>query len=73
MKNLFFLLSTIFCLAAACASGSADNSFAASDQKTNTQGETMNITIKITSDSGEHTLNATLAENKSALAFAELL
>ena len=33
----------------------------------------MNITIKITSDSGEHMLNATLAENKSALAFAELL
>ncbi|MBQ8679215.1 MAG: hypothetical protein IJ530_05560 [Treponema sp.] len=33
----------------------------------------MNITIKITSDSGNHTLNATLAENKSALAFAELL
>lgn len=33
----------------------------------------MSIKIKITSDSGEHTLNATLAENKSALAFAELL
>lgn len=33
----------------------------------------MNITITITSASGTHTLNATLAQNKSAVAFAELL
>ncbi len=73
MNHLFFMLSTIFCLATACASGSADDIATASDQETTSQGDAMNITIKITSDSGEHTLNATLAENKSALAFAELL
>ena len=33
----------------------------------------MKITINITSDSGNHTLTATLAENSSAKAFAELL
>ena len=33
----------------------------------------MQITIDITSDSGNHTLTATLADNSSAKAFAELL
>ena len=33
----------------------------------------MKLRIKITGDSGTHTLSASLAENKSALAFAELL
>ena len=34
----------------------------------------MNVTITITNAAGKtHTLNATLAENKSAIAFAELL
>lgn len=38
------------------------------------KGDTMNITITITNATGKtHTLNATLAENKSAVAFAELL
>ena len=60
IKNLFFLLAAVFCVMTACANDAS-------------KGESMNIKIKITSDSGEHTLNATLAENKSALAFAELL
>ena len=60
IKDLFFLLAAVFCMTTACASDAS-------------KGESMNISIKITSDSGEHTLNATLAENKSALAFAELL
>ena len=33
----------------------------------------MKLRIKITGDSGTHMLSASLAENKSALAFAELL
>ena len=33
----------------------------------------MKITIQISSDSGNHTLTATLADNSSALAFYELL
>ena len=60
IKDLFFLLAAVFCMTTACASDAS-------------KGESMSIKIKITSDSGEHTLNATLAENKSALAFAELL
>ena len=60
IKDLFFLLAAVFCMTTACASDAC-------------KGESMSIKIKLTSDSGEHTLNATLAENKSALAFAELL
>lgn len=73
IKHVFFLLGAVFCLAAACANGSADNALGESEPKTTAQGGSMKISIKITGDNGEHTLTATLAENKSALAFAELL
>ena len=37
------------------------------------KGKTMKVKIDITSDSGKHTLTATLADNSSAKAFYELL
>ena len=63
MKKLILLFATFFFLTmTACASENAP------------KGDTMNITITITNDDGRtHTLTAALAENKSALAFAELL
>ena len=69
MKRLFIFFLTAFLLATtACAN---DNSAA----KTSNKGELsdMKISIQITSDSGSHTLAATLADNSSAMAFYELL
>ena len=60
--SIFLLAST------ACANGSRGT-------KSSDKGELsdMKISIHITSDSGSHTLAATLADNSSAMAFYELL
>lgn len=69
MKKIFIFLMTIFLLAStACANGSrganAPDKGELSDMK---------ISIQITSDSGNHKLTATLADNSSATAFYEVL
>ena len=70
-KLILLLLSSILLVANACASGNTDSTLPTGSTTT---GDTMNITITITNAAGKtHTLNATLAENKSAVAFAELL
>ena len=70
-KLILFLLTFILLVATACASGNTDSTLSTDSTTT---GDTMNITITITNAAGKtHTLNATLAENKSAVAFAELL
>ena len=69
MKKIFIFLMTIFLLAStACAYGSKG-------AKSSDKGELsdMKISIQITSDSGSHTLTATLSDNSSAVAFYELL
>ena len=69
MKRLFAFLISVFLLASmACANGSKGT-------KASNKGElsNMKISIQITSDSGSHTLAATLADNSSAMAFYELL
>ena len=69
MKKIFIFLMTIFLLASTtCANGSKGT-------KASNKGELsdMKISIQITSDSGSHTLAATLADNSSAMAFYELL
>ena len=66
-KSLFLLLISIFIASSACALNTAN---ANADK-----GETsdMKILIQITSDSGSHTLTATLVNNSSATAFYNLL
>lgn len=70
MKKFFLFLMTIFLLAStACANDNkktviASNKGELSDRK---------ISIQIKSDSGSHTLTASLADNSSAMAFYELL
>ncbi|WP_318744912.1 cyclophilin-like fold protein, partial [Treponema sp.] len=69
MKKIFIVLMSIFLLAStACANGNRGI-------KSSDKGELsdMKISIQITSDSGSHTLAATLADNSSAMAFYELL
>lgn len=69
MKKIFIFLMTIFLLdSTACANGSKG-------AKSSDKGElsNMKISIQITSDSGNHKLTATLADNSSAMAFYELL
>jgi len=69
MKKIIFFLATVFLLVStACANGSGT-------AKSSDQGElsNMKISIQIASDSGSHTLSATLADNSSATAFYELL
>ena len=59
MKKLILIIMSIFLLTtSACAKGELSD---------------MKISIQITSDSGSHTLAATLADNSSAMAFYELL
>jgi len=67
-KNIFFLTTLFLLVSTACANGSRI-------AKSSDQGElsNMKISIQITSDSGSHTLSATLADNSSATAFYELL
>ena len=69
MKRLFAFLISVFLLAStACAYGNKET-------KSLDKGELsdMKISIQITSDSGSHSLAATLADNSSAMAFYELL
>ena len=69
MKRLFAFLISVFLLAfTACANGSKGT-------KASNKGELsdMKISIQITSDSGNHKLTATLADNSSATAFYQLL
>lgn len=69
MKRLLAFLISVFLLAStACANGSRGT-------KSSDKGELsdMKISIQITSDSGSHKLNATLADNSSATAFYQLL
>jgi hypothetical protein len=71
MKRLFAFLISVFLLAStSCANGNSSKGIKSSDK-----GELsdMKISIQITSDSGSHTLAATLADNSSAMAFYELL
>ena len=70
MKRLFAFLISVFLLAStACANGNSK------ETKSSDKGELsdMKISIQITSDSGNHKLTATLADNSSATAFYELL
>jgi len=69
MKRLFTFLISVFLLAStACANGNKGI-------KSSDKGELsdMKISIQITSDSGNHKLTATLADNSSATAFYQLL
>ena len=69
MKRLLaFLISVFLLTSTACANGSKGI-------KSSDKGElsNMKISIQITSDSGNHNLTATLADNSSATAFYELL
>lgn len=70
MKRLFAFLISVFLLAStACANGNSK------ETKSSDKGELsdMKILIQITSDSGNHKLTATLADNSSATAFYQLL
>ena len=59
MKRLcLVLMALLLCISTACAKGELSD---------------MKISIQITSDSGSHTLTATLADNSSATAFYEFL
>ena len=69
MKKYFILFACLILFAtSACANGNS------SPKSSDTRGlSDMKIKIEITSDSGSHTLTATLADNSSARAFYELL
>ncbi len=70
MKRLFAFLISVFLLAStACANGNSKETISSD------KGElsNMKISIQITSDSGNHKLTATLADNSSATAFYQLL
>ena len=70
MKRLFAFLISVFLLAStACANGNSKETISSD------KGELsdMKISIQIKSDSGSHKLNATLADNSSAVAFYKLL
>lgn len=70
MERLFTFLMTVFLLASTACANENSKETISSDK-----GELsdMKISIQITSDSGSHTLNATLADNSSATTFYELL
>ena len=70
MKRLFAFLISVFLLAStACANGNSKKTISSD------KGELsdMKISIQITSDSGSHSLAATLADNSSATSFYKLL
>lgn len=62
-KTFIFLLAFMITFLPACAMGANSDEGAS----------TMKIQIDITSESGKHTLTATLVDNSSAVAFYELL
>ena len=66
-RLLSFAVLSLVLLAAACARQPLGT------EETATTGDTMNITITIDNGKSTHVLNATLADNKSAAAFVELL
>ena len=66
-RLLSFAVLSLVLLAAACA-GQARGT-----EETATTGDTMSITITIDNGKSTHVLNAALADNKSAAAFAGLL
>ena len=66
-RLLSFTVLSLVLLAAACARQPCET------EETATTGDTMSITITIDNGKSTHVLNATLADNKSAAAFAELL
>jgi len=67
-KNFILLVCLILFATSACANGNS------SSRSSGTRGlSDMKIKIEITSDSGSHTLTATLTDNSSARAFYELL
>lgn len=69
MKRLFAFLISVFLLAStACANGSKETISSVKGELSD-----MKISIQITSDSGSHSLAATLADNSSAIAFYEVL
>ena len=71
MKRLFAFLISVFLLSStSCANDNSSNGIKSSDKGDLSD---MKISIQITSDSGSHTLTATLADNSSAVAFYELL
>ena len=71
MKRLFAFLISVFLLAStACANVTSSKGAKSSDKGEVTD---MKISIQITSDSGNHKLTATLADNSSATAFYQLL
>ena len=70
-KIIFTLLAFFFVTTTACATGNTEK--AVSTASTTTQETNMKIKIEITSESGNYTLTATLAENSSAVAFYEEL
>lgn len=64
MKRFYAILTILFiCLSTACAKGRSTKQGAAN----------MKIKIEVTSESGSHSLTATLADNSSAAAFYALL
>ena len=65
MKKAFLFLIALFFSAISC--------WPVNEKHDLKQGDLMKISIQITSDSGSHKLNATLADNSSAVAFYELL
>ena len=67
-KLISYILTILLLSTTACANGSKET-------KSSDKGELsdMKISIQITSDSGNHNLTATLADNSSAVAFYELL
>ena len=70
-KIIFTFLAFFFVTITACAAGNTEETF--SKSLTTTQETNMKIKIEITSESGNHTLTATLADNSSAVAFYEEL
>ncbi len=73
-KNVLFFLIFILLSITACVGSFANGSNENGSKLSSTGGDsTMKIKIDITSNSGNHTLTATLADNKSAIAFYELL
>ncbi len=67
-KNFILFICLILFVTSACANGNS------SSRSSGTLGlSDMKMKIEITSDSGSHTLTATLADNSSSRAFYELL
>ena len=72
MKRIFIIIITIFiCISTACANANNNNN--KNPVSTKKGAEEMKIKIDITSDSGNHILEAKLTDNSSGVAFYKLL